>query len=200
MSRLSLALIAAVLAVGFGSVQLAQSQTEDSARRADHAEGEEVGHDAGREGQAQGRAQREAEGDDAGRESQAEGRPRRRKRRRRRPRRQSVRSASPRASRTSSRARSCGSSCRPASGPDVRCGRHSGDSPRNDGAICYARRAAAAAADVLVSPRCWPQSMRMHSPVIVVAPSTKNSAATATSYGQMPRLSGYAVSASFSRS
>lgn len=39
----------------------------------------------------------------------------------------------------------------------------------------------------LVSPRCWPQSMRMHSPVMVVAPSTRNRAATATSRGQMPR-------------
>ncbi len=41
---------------------------------------------------------------------------------------------------------------------------------------------------LLVSPRCWPQSMRMHSPVMVVAPSTRNSAATATSRGQMPRV------------
>ena len=38
------------------------------------------------------------------------------------------------------------------------------------------------------------------SPVMVVAPSTRNSAATATSRGQMPRCSGYSVFAASSRS
>src|SRR5262249_43823767 len=53
---------------------------------------------------------------------------------------------------------------------------------------------------LLVSPRCWPQSMRSASPVIVVAPSTRNNAATATSLGQIPRLSGYWVFAAAKRS
>ncbi len=57
--------------------------------------------------------------------------------------------------------------------------------------LTHAPRVAAVVGSALVSPKCWPQSIRMHSPVIVVAPSTRNSAATATSYGQMPRLSGY---------
>src|SRR5262245_36346928 len=42
--------------------------------------------------------------------------------------------------------------------------------------------------------------MRMASPVMVVAPSTRNSAATATSRGQMPLCSGYSVFAASSRS
>ncbi len=71
MSRLSLALIAAVLAVGFGSVQLAQSQTETAARRANRAlaKAKRAAMTPEEKAKRQGRARREAEGDDAGRKA-----------------------------------------------------------------------------------------------------------------------------------
>ena len=48
--------------------------------------------------------------------------------------------------------------------------------------------------------RCWPQSMRIHSPVMVVAPWISHSAASATSAGQMARPSGYSSLALRTRS